>query len=303
MAVLMIFWDGVGYGREDASSNPFFSANLPTFTALFGGSMPSLKNRRIYSSLATTTPVNTTLGIQGLPQSGTGQTAIFTGVNAPQKIGRHFGPHPSSALIPIIHTKNIFVRLQQRGKKGYFVNAFPQRYFDFINSPRGKTPVVALSYLSAKLRLNTVEDIVAGQALSADFTNEGLNSFGYQLPILTTRQAGKKFYEIGESSDFTLMEYFFSDKAGHSQKMKSAVDVLERMDGFLAGILESFNHQDDILIFVSDHGNLEDLSTKSHTRNPVPLIVVGEDRKYFSARITKLTDVTPAIVSFLSENG
>ena len=301
MAVLMIFWDGVGYGREDASTNPFFSANLPTFTALFGGSMPSLKKRRLSSSLATTTPVNTTLGVEGLPQSGTGQTAIFTGVNAPKKIGKHFGPHPFTTLLPIIKERNVFVELERRKKTSYFVNAFPQRYFDFINSPRGKTPTVAFSYLSVGRRLNTIEDIVAGKALSADFTNEGLNSFGYTLPILSPHQAGKRFYEIGKSFDFTLFEYFFSDKAGHFQKIKTAVDVLERMDSFLSGILESFNHDDDILIFISDHGNLEDLSTKSHTRNPVPLIVVGKKRKYFSDNIKKLTDVTSTIVSFLSK--
>ncbi len=102
------------------------------------------------------------------------------------------------------------------------------------------------------------------------------------------------------SFDFTVFEYFFSDKAGHSQKMKSAVDILERMDGFLAGVLDSFDDQNDILLFVSDHGNIEDLSTKSHTRNPVPLIVVGSRRQFFYGKITKLTDVTPTIVSFFS---
>ena len=247
------------------------------------------------------TPVNTTLGVAGLPQSGTGQTAIFTGINAPKMVGKHFGPYPYSTLIPIIKKQNIFVRLQQSRKSFFFINAFPQKYFDYIQSPRGRTPVVALSYLSAGKKLNTVEDIASGKALSADFTNEGINTFGYHLPVLTNVEAGKRFYEIGRSYDFILFEYFFSDKAGHSQKMKNAVDVLQRMDGFFAGILESFDHQNDILIFVSDHGNIEDLSTKSHTRNPIPLIVVGERRKFFSDKIKKLTDVTPAIVSFVSD--
>ena len=300
MAVLMIFWDGVGYGKEDSSINPFFAGDLPTFKKLLDGKIPSVRKRRIFSSRASVTPVNTTLGVAGLPQSGTGQTAIFTGVNAPKNIGKHFGPYPYSTLIPVIKEQNVFVRLQQRRKSSFFVNGFPKRYFDYINSPRGRTPAVALSYLSAGRALNTVEDIAAGKALSADFTNEGLNTFGCQLPVMSTFEAGRRFYEIGRSFDFTLFEYFFSDKAGHSQKMKSAVDTLQRMDGFLAGILDSFDDQNDILLFVSDHGNIEDLSTKSHTRNPVPLIVVGGRRKFFSDKITKLTDVTPTIVSFLS---
>ena len=178
------------------------------------------------------TPVNTTLGVQGLPQSGTGQTAIFTGVNAPKKIGKHFGPYPYSTLVPIIKEKNVFVRLRLQKKTSYFINAFPNRYFDYINSHRGKTPVVALSYLSSGRTLNTVEDIASGKALSADLTNEGLKTFGYQLPVLTPFEAGRRFYEIGRSFDLTLLEYFFPDKAGHSQKMKAAVEVLERMDKF-----------------------------------------------------------------------
>ena len=297
----MIFWDGVGYGQEDSSINPFFSGNLPTFKKIFDGSMPSLRKKRIFSSRASVTPVNTTLGVHGLPQSGTGQTAIFTGVNAPKKIGKHFGPYPYSTLIPIIKEKSIFVQLQLQKKTSYFVNAFPKKYFDFMSSSRAKTPAVALSYLSSGRPLNTVEDIAAGKALSADFTNEGLNTFGYHLPVLTPFDAGRRFYDIGRSFDFTLFEYFFSDKAGHSQNMKNATEVLRRIDGFFAGILNSFDHESDILFFVSDHGNIEDLSTKSHTRNPVPLIVVGNKRKILSDKIRKLTDVTPTIVSYLSK--
>ena len=300
MAVMMIFWDGVGFGKEDSASNPFFSANLPAFKNLLNGSVPSLQNRRLESSTASMTPVNTTLGIAGLPQSGTGQTAIFTGVNAPKLIGKHFGPHPFSTLIPVIREENVFVKLRRQDKTSFFVNAYPKRYFDFINSPRGKTPVVALSYLSSGRSLNQLEDITAGKALSADLTNEGLNSFGAQLPVISPSEAGRRFARIARGYDFTLFEYFLTDKAGHSQKMKSATDMLERIDGFLTGILASFDQAKDILIFISDHGNIEDLSTKSHTRNPVPLIVVGGQRSFFSERVKKLTDITPTIVSFLS---
>ena len=297
----MIFWDGVGLGKEDPLRNPFFAAKLPHFRKLFDGSLPSLGNRKIFSFRASTTPVNTTLGVEGLPQSGTGQTAIFTGVNAPKRIGKHFGPHPYTTLVPVVKGENIFVRLRVLGKSFCFVNGFPQRYFDYINSPRGKTPTIALSYLAAGGRLNTVEDIEAGQALSADLTNEGLKSFSDRLQVITPMEAGKRFYAIGQKFDFTLFEYFISDKAGHAQSMQKSVEALERMDGFLGGILGSFNDREDILLFISDHGNIEDLSTRSHTRNPVPLIVVGDRRGFFSDRIKTLTDITPALIEFISQ--
>jgi hypothetical protein len=239
--------------------------------------------------------------VEGLPQSGTGQTAIFTGVNAPKRIGKHFGPHPYTTLVPVVKGENIFVRLRVLGKSFCFVNGFPQRYFDYINAPRGKTPTIALSYLAAGGRLNTVEDIEAGQALSADLTNEGLKSFSDRLQVITPMEAGRRFYTIGQNFDFTLFEYFISDKAGHSQSMQKSVEALERMDGFLGGILGSFNDREDILLFISDHGNIEDLSTRSHTRNPVPLIVAGDRRGFFSDRIKTLIDITPALIEFISQ--
>ena len=301
MCVYMIFWDGVGYGKEEPRINPFFAGNFPTFKRLFGGAMPSLKRKVIFSERASVTPVNTTLGIEGLPQSGTGQTAIFTGVNAPKFVGKHFGPYPYSSLVPIIKRYNIFNRLREQRKSSFFANAYPQKYFEYINSRRSRIPTVALSYLLSGHSLNTADEISEGKALSADFTNERLNKFGYSLPIISLREAGKRFYSFGSSNDFVLFEYFFSDEAGHSQDMKTAVETLERMDGFLNGILESFDEEKDILFFISDHGNIEDLSVKSHTRNPVPLIVVGKKRKAFSNSVKRLTDVVPALISFFTK--
>ena len=46
-------------------------------------------------------------------------------------------------------------------------------------------------------------------------------------------------------------------------------------DKFLSGVLVNKPPNVNILIS-SDHGNLEDLSTGGHTRNPVPLIVIGD---------------------------
>ena len=301
MALLMIFWDGVGLGKEDPAENPFFAASLPHFRGLFDGALPSLQNRRIHSAIASTVPVNTTLGVEGLPQSGTGQTALFTGINAPRKIGKHFGPHPYSTLVPLVKERNIFVQLRARQKTIFFANAFPQRYFDYLNSPRSKTPTVALAYLAAGGKLNTMPDLEAGGALSADITNAGLKSFSEELETLSPYDAGRRFHRLGQASDFTLFEYFFSDKAGHAQSMEKAVEVLECMDGFLGGILQSFEMERDLLLFVSDHGNIEDLTTKSHTRNPVPLIVVGARRNFFIKRVRSLTDVTPALLEFISK--
>jgi bisphosphoglycerate-independent phosphoglycerate mutase (AlkP superfamily) len=117
---------------------------------------------------------------------------------------------------------------------------------------------------------------------------------------VTAADAGKKFAQLGRSLDFTLFEYFVTDPAGHQRDMEKSIAALETMDAFVGGILQSFDHDKDVLLIVSDHGNIEDLSMKTHTRNRVPLIVVGRSRHFFTSRISRLDHVTPAVVHFLT---
>ena len=299
----MIFWDGVGYGKKNPATNPFFNSPLPALTKIFDGIMPSLLHKRIETKFATVSPVNATLGVAGFPQSGTGQIALFTGVNAPKFIGKHFGPYPYSTLLPVLREQNLFLQLERINKTSNFVNCYPQRYFDYLKSPKGKMPTVAYAFTSLNRTLHTHIELKTGNAISADIVGSRWKELGHaDIEATTAYEAGKNFHRIGKQYDFTLFEYWITDDAGHSQKMDIAVDVLVRMDGFISGILHSFDFENDTLLMISDHGNIEDLSTKSHTRNAVPLIVLGKGKKYFSKCVKRLTDVTPAIVKFIFEN-
>jgi 2,3-bisphosphoglycerate-independent phosphoglycerate mutase len=301
MSVLMIFWDGVGIGKKDSKINPFFHVRLPFFEDLFEKRMVSLGQRTLMNHNTSVTPVNATLGIPHLPQSGTGQAAIMTGLNAPKIVGRHFGPYPHSSLRPLIVEQNLFLQLQRIGKKTIFANAYPDKFFHYLQSPKGKYPVMALSSVSAGMPLNGHEQVASHRAISADITAEKWHDFGHSdISAVTPQQAGEIFCGLSQSVDFILFEYFLTDNAGHSRNMELAENILQRMDGFLEGIASRFNHSEDILLIVSDHGNIEDLSVKTHTRNPIPLIALGKNRSYFSQRIKTLADIAPAIVSFFS---
>lgn len=301
MAFYFIFWDGVGYGTKDPKRNPFFSASLPTFRRLLGGEVPSLGFKRYSSDTVSLSPVNTTLRIPGLPQSGTGQTAIMTGLNASKFVGKHFGPHPYSTLIPVIKEKNMFVRLKEMGRSFFFANGYPQRYLDHILGPKGRVPTIALSYLSAGGTLNSHEQIKARNAVSADIAGTRWHELGHpDVHPTSPVEAGRLFHHLGSNVDLIFFEYFVTDHAGHSQELPLAVEMLERMDGFLEGILSSFDMENDLLLMISDHGNIEDLSVKTHTMNPVPLIVIGRSHQHFASNIRDLTHITPAVISYLS---
>jgi bisphosphoglycerate-independent phosphoglycerate mutase (AlkP superfamily) len=65
----------------------------------------------------------------------------------------------------------------------------------------------------------------------------------------------------------------------------------------LGSLLDAWNDDEGLILITADHGNLEDLSTRKHTDNPVPLLLVGnkETRRLFDG-VTDLTGVAPAIL-------
>jgi len=299
--VIFLFWDGVGYGRKDSSVNPFFQARLPHLVSLLGGELPHLGRRRLTSNLATVIPLNATLRVEGLPQSGTGQATLFTGINAAKLIGRHFGPHPTTTLHPLIESKNIFQQLHDRGITGCFANAFPKQFFEYAASGTRRLSVSTLSCRYANMKLCDAEALHRNEAVSADITRARWAELGYpHLPVITPREAGKHLWKICQHYSFTLFEYWLTDYAGHARDMASAVDILQRFDGMLGGLLEEFDPEACTLLVTSDHGNIEDLSTKSHTRVPVPCIIAGRKRDELSSKLANLTHVTPSILSLLS---
>jgi 2,3-bisphosphoglycerate-independent phosphoglycerate mutase len=307
--VMMLFLDGVGIGRRDGSVNPFFASRLPALRWLLCGPLPSLRHREISNHRATLLPLDATLGIEGLPQSGTGQTALFTGLNGAKLIGRHFGPFPYSSLKPVIEEQNIFRQLKAVRKRPYFANAFPQRFFDYVSQHRSRLTVTTLSCVMSGIPLLRYEDLRAGRGISADITNRAWTDIGYpDLERIEPEEAGRRLARLSKEYDFVLFEYWKTDHAGHSKSMETAIEVLELFDAMLAGILDLLDTHRTLLFVTSDHGNIEDMSTKSHTRHPVPVIMYGRDHERLASRLSQsrkgpladLTLVTPCLMEYIT---
>ncbi len=300
MRTIFLFLDGVGLGNTDADINPIFRARLPHLRSLLEGKLPHLGLRRISSDRAVAIPLNTTLGVGGLPQSGTGQATLFTGVNAARMMGKHFGPYPATTLHPLIEASNIFRQYKARGRSVCFANAFPKQFFDYAASGTRRLSVTTLACRFAEVPLLHAESLARDESVSADITRARWPELGYpDLPIVTPREAGKHLWNLTARHSFTLFEYWLTDYAGHGRDMAIAVETLERFDGLLGGLLENFNPKECTFILTSDHGNIEDLSTKSHTRNPVPCILAGRKHRELSSVLKTLTHVTPALLASL----
>jgi hypothetical protein len=191
----------------------------------------------------------------------------------------------------------LFSRFAKEGKKATLLNAYPPRYFDGIDSGKRLYSSIPLAVVNAGLPLFRHEDLFAGRALSADFTGEGWRTMlGFaEAPLMNAREAGHKLAAVAKEYDFSLFEYWASDYAGHGQQMETAVGLMETFDSVLGGLIERW--EDGLILVTSDHGNMEDLSTRRHTSADVPALVIGDKaaREEFCRDLNHLTDIAPAI--------
>ncbi len=292
----MIFVDGIGIGKEDYENNPFFKYQFKFLKNIFG-QIPSLENQFLQKDNYYLFPTDARLGIEGLPQSGTGQTSIFCGINASKIVGKHFGPYPYSTLIPIIKGKNIFKHYLNIGEKAFFANAYPKIFFDYLKSGKSRLSATSLSCKLSGMRLNNSTDVRNGKALTAEITGERWNKrLGYKLPEIKPETAAKRLLKIASQNSFTLYEYFLTDHLGHGREISEIDKVLIVFDEFLFTILKKLDQENMTLIICSDHGNLEDLSIKTHTLNPALTITAGKYGKILSEKIKDLSQIKPAII-------
>jgi hypothetical protein len=310
MRVLMIFCDGVGIGRKDPAVNPLFVAGLPALRSMVGDNLFSLHRRELQGPQTTLLSLDATLGVAGLPQSGTGQTALFTGENAARLIGKHFGPYPYSTLRRLIAEQSIFARLRKRGLQAYFANAYPQRYFDYVARHPSRITVPPYASLQSGIPLLGAEDLAAGRGVSADITGEGWHALGYpEMKSISPPEAGRRLVRMLQRHEFVLFEYWKTDHAGHAKDMGEACVALSALDGLVGGALEAMDCRRDLLLITSDHGNLEDLSIKTHTRHPVPALLHGHRHAELAARLRAAPDganlcaVAPALIQMLVDSG
>ena len=295
----MLFFDGWGLGNDDPATNPFLSTPLPTLRGLFDGTMPTNTNGHYHSARATLVPTDATLGVPGLPQSGTGQTTIFTGVNAARMNGEHFGPYPNETLQAILADHNIFHRVVAAGHSAAFANAFPPFFFDRLARNKARRSATTQAVGAAGVRYRDIDDLREGRAVSAFVTNKIWVEHGANVPLITARQAGQNLARLAREHTFTVFEYFLTDAAGHKANPEYTARVLAEVDDIFAGVLDENNADETLVLATSDHGNLEDLSAKKHTLNPVPTILIGAERKKIAGHIRSLTDLAPAIEHYL----
>jgi 2,3-bisphosphoglycerate-independent phosphoglycerate mutase len=299
--VILLFIDGVGIGKKDFQFNPFFKYGSRFFEQIFGV-IPYDEEKTVVGDMAYVFPSDPLMGIPGLPQSGTGQTSIFCGFNAPALINMHFGPYPYSTLIPEIKEKNIFLDCIKRNKKVSFLNAYPSIFFEYLQEGKQRLSVTTLSCRLAGVTLNSVEDIRAGKALTAEITNERWNvKLGYSLEAISPEHAASILLKNAEENDLTVYEYFLTDHLGHGRFKEETEHAYDNLDRFLLTLFVTLDKEKFTVIICSDHGNFEDLSVKTHTYNPALTVSYGKYANRFYESVKDLSNIKHVVLEILEK--
>jgi 2,3-bisphosphoglycerate-independent phosphoglycerate mutase len=104
---------------------------------------------------------------------------------------------------------------------------------------------------------------------------------------------------------FIVVNFANGDMVGHSGDMRAAVRAVEALDREAGRVMDAAVAADCSVLLTADHGNCDlmvdpetDEPHTQHTTNPVPLMVVDEDR-WVLAAAGGLADVAPTVLNLM----
>lgn len=109
-----------------------------------------------------------------------------------------------------------------------------------------------------------------------------------------------------EAHDLIIVNYPNPDMVGHTANMPAVIKAVETVDECIGKITEVAKEHGYTVLITADHGNAEELidfetgePKTSHTLNPVPFIIVNEDKSPVKKELGFLTDIAPTILYLL----
>lgn len=285
MGTLLIFLDGVGVGRDDRTVNPFARVDARRLSVVAGRSPDPAASFRA---------LDARLGVEGLPQSATNQTTLYTGVNAARVLGRHMTGVPGPTLVRVIERESVFLKLARAGRRPTFANAYSRGHLE-AERPRWSATTRMVMASGLPFRMIDREES-AGAALFHDYTGEWARRRDLPVTPRSAAEAARVLARLTAEQDVTLYEYFLTDLAGHRGGTEDRLEQARRVEALVDAVLAEVDLDRHRVVVFSDHGNLEEADHGLHTQNPVPLLAWGRGAAGLVDRVDGLTGLTPALV-------
>ena len=294
--LFLFFIDGIGICSEDNPVSGLFEGI--TGKRLVAGDYPYFFKSGVICT------ADATLDVSGIPQSATGQTSIFTGVNASEYLGYHLTALPNQKLVELIEQKSLMKILKEKGITVTSANLYSKEFFEKRGErKRNAFPVSTLTIKAASVPFRYIEDYKNGRAVFADITNRGIRERGYDIEIITPEKGGENLLNILDESRFVFFEYFMTDVYGHKRDRAGLEESIDIINRFTGTVFEGIEGEDTSILIISDHGNAENLSTGYHTENNVPAVLFTEsmeDAESFADSVHTLTDIYPWVMKYFS---
>src|SRR5512133_1176203 len=225
--VLLIFLDGFGLGRAD-NTNPLFVHGLPLLEKHLGVKLT--ENAHVNKPGYLLKGIDACLGVDGIPQSATGQTSLLTGINAPKHLGYHLPAFPNPELVTLIQSKSILKQVTDLGITATLANAYTDTYFEKAARRKYAHSVTTHCMLAANLPFRMTTDLRNNNAVYWDITRDHLIPLINDIPQVSPSEAGKHLAQITNTHSFTLYESFASDLCGHNTDLFEAIKLLDNID-------------------------------------------------------------------------
>ena len=294
------FIDGLGIGKNN-SDNPV--------SDIFSSSLDNIPlaeiTEPVYFSRGVIVPVDAVQEVAGIPQSATGQTSLYTGVNAQKILGHHLTAIPNLKLINIIKERSLLKILKESDISVTSANMYSEEFFKKRSAvKKNMFPVSTLSIKAADINFRMIDDYKNYKALFADITNRLINQRGYDIDLITPAEGADRLKFILDDYDAVFYEYFMTDIYGHKRNIDDMKLRKNELNIFLETLLEKTDRNTSVII-ISDHGNAEDFSTGNHTMNKVPFIFFSNDSKMIkkASECIKLTDIYYFVLEYFNITG
>ena len=300
--LLLFFVDGIGLGEDDERINPL----RDLFYGLMDGHRLVRCNDPIFFRGGVLVPTDPVMGVPGMPQSATGQTSIFTGINAQNRIGCHLMGYPNDELKIIIEERSLMKALVRKGVRVTAANLYSQEFFEKRrNSSRNLLPASTLTIQASGAAFRYWQDYREGRAVFADITNELIRSRGYDIPLIEPETAAANMLNILGEVDFVFFEYFMTDLHGHKRNRDETLRCVDILSRFTESLWEKVDRSNTAVLIVSDHGNAEDMIIGGHTANPVPTLLLSEDlnvQRLFADSVRNLSDIYMTVLKYFDSD-
>jgi len=129
-------------------------------------------------------------------------------------------------------------------------------------------------------------------------------------PEMSANEVGDKLSAAINSNefDFIVVNYANCDMVGHSGNLEPSIKACEAIDYQLGKIEKTILGRNGLMLISADHGNIECMIDKenhphtSHTTNPVPFILIGNNIKNLKLDDGSLSDIAPTILHLMKLN-